>query len=576
MTSAWWLDQAERDRLVAAIQRGDSEATYWANLMASAYANRTGYNDIPNWQIALAGNLLGRADYCTQAVAEAQNIVSRDPSGANIRSTSETFLRIPELYDAIALPWAFCKPQTTAAQRAQWSGYLNAGLDAMWVANGNYWPFDDPHNNYFHHYMYVTALVGVVTEGDNARASYWRGYYENKLNTRLIPAWTAPAWVGAGGSEGHYYDAYIFRALWTAHNYGKATGQNVVGRFGFTLGEYLNSELHSTRPDFSGFWQMGDEANTASAPFTTNNRSLWLLLMRLSPAQAGHAKTLLALSSTGRDYPGRNSRVWNFAWSDRDVTALPLSSKTDTALTLPSSGRTFIRTDWTQQARGLVLFHNKVDNSPGESHDHVDAPGFQWSAGSTPLVVDPNAYGSSGIVGTQSNGGATIANIVRLPNATTSGGSPVLVTAEDNRGATIPHTYHAINAQPYWNNASTYRREYVTLDDLRVVIVFDRIVGGGDKTWQIHVPADGGPRVTNLFPAGALTTSAVSGFSGVNAIRQASTDADYRSLKVLDTGNRVQSATLAQGAGYLEAVVTIDGVTRRVRFFDSGAAATVQ
>lgn len=152
----------------------------------------------------------------------------------------------------------------------------------------------------------------------------------------------------------------------------------------------------------------------------------------------------------------------------------------------------------------------------------------------------------------------------------------MLVTAEDNRGATIPHTYHVINAQPYWNNASTYRREYVTLDDLRVVIVFDRIVGGGDKTWQIHVPADGGPRVTNLFPAGALTTSAVSGFSGVNAIRQASTDADYRSLKVLDTGNRVQSATLAQGAGYLEAVVTIDGVTRRVRFFDSGAAATVQ
>lgn len=575
VTSAWWLDQTERDRLLSAISRGDSEATYWVNLMTSALANRSAYSDIPAWQLALAGALLNRTDFCSRAISEAQALVARDPTGANIRSSSETFLRMPELYDEIVLPWAFCRPQTTSTQRAAWATYLNAGLDAMWRANETYWPFDDPHNNYFHHYMYVTALVGVVTEGDNPRAASWRSYYENKLNTRLLPAWTSPIWTGAGGSEGHYYDAYAYRMLWTAYLYGRATGQNLVGRFGFTPGEYLNSEMHSTRPDYSGFWQMGDEANVASAPFTTNNRQLWLLLMRLAPSESGHAKSLLALSTTGRDFPGRNARVWNFVQSDRAITSQSLATKLDTMLTLPSSGRTFLRTNWSQSAVGMVLFHNRVDNTPGESHDHVDAPGFQWSSGSTPLIVDPNAYGSSGIVGTQSNGGATVANIVRLPNATTGGGSPQLTRSEDNRAQGISHTIHVINAQPYWNNASVYRREYVTLDDLRVVVVFDRIVGGGDKTWQVHVPSGGGPRVTNLFPAGTLSQSSVSGFSGVTAIRQVSSSADYRSVKVLDIQNRLSSATLSQGAGYLEAQLTIGGAVRRIRFFDDGSATSV-
>lgn len=64
-------------------------------------------------------------------------------------------------------------------------------------------------------------------------------------------------------------------------------------------------------------------------------------------------------------------------------------------------------------------------------------------------------------------------------------------------------------------------------------------------------------------------------YAGASRITQVDAANDFRSLKVLDVGGRVSAATLSSGAGYLQADMTINGVSRSVRMFDDGSHATV-
>jgi hypothetical protein len=159
----------------------------------------------------------------------------------------------------------------------------------------------------------------------------------------------------------------------------------------------------------------------------------------------------------------------------------------------------------------------------------------------------------------------------------------------------VPHYYIQINAANYWTSASTYRRDYVWLDDLQVVAIFDRIVGVPVKTWRLHVPAQ--PAIngrTASFTIGGKTVAVRdllatgNGAWAMQPLKPAVTQRDvwrlsqndasndYRSLKVLDVGSRISSASLVSGIGSYQAQLVIGGVTRTITFYDSGAQATVQ
>jgi len=87
--------------------------------------------------------------------------------------------------------------------------------------------------------------------------------------------------------------------------------------------------------------------------------------------------------------------------------------------------------------------------------------------------------------------------------------------------------------------------------------------------------------VRNLYATGggAWASANLNGSltqSDVWRLTQTDASDDYRSVKVLDVGNRVSAATLASGAGYLEAQITVNGTARTIRFFDNGTHATVR
>jgi hypothetical protein len=167
--------------------------------------------------------------------------------------------------------------------------------------------------------------------------------------------------------------------------------------------------------------------------------------------------------------------------------------------------------------------------------------------------------------------------------------------AQDNSAQAVPHFYVQIDARPYWTSATTYRRDYVWLDDLQVVVIFDRIVGSPAKKWRLHVPAQ--PTINGQvasYAVGGKTVAvrdllATGGGAWVaqhlrpsltqkDVWRLSQDDAsnDYRSLKTLDVGGRISSASLVAASGSYQAVLVINGATRRITFFDSGAQATVQ
>lgn len=172
---------------------------------------------------------------------------------------------------------------------------------------------------------------------------------------------------------------------------------------------------------------------------------------------------------------------------------------------------------------------------------------------------------------------------------------PVVTYAEDHLAEAIPHLYVQIDAQPYWTSATTYRRDYVWLDDLQVLVLFDRVVGPDAKTWRLHVPAApaisgssasylaGGKAATirSLLPAGAawsvenLRPSLTQ--RDVWRLSQADAAEDYTSLKVLDIDGRVTRSELATGAGSYEVQLGIGSTSDRVvRFFADGSHAEVQ
>jgi hypothetical protein len=398
----------------------------------------------------------------------------------------------------------------------------------------------------------------------------------------------------------------VSHALWAMQLYDAAMGTSLVTTSQFSVTNQLDLVMYETRPFLLKFFEVGSEANNSLATHTGVSIAYWYHLIHSAPTtpQAQQAKAILAVALNDSDnFWGRSDKGFiNFYWNVRGVTTVPLTAKTDRLLVTPTPGAGLIglrsSAGFQTTARAAIMFANMFNSDPAFSHSNADAPGFQWGSGADWLVTDPEFYSNSGILAEAGSGVySDVSNIVTLAGQQSSdnGTYPIITHAEDNSGAAVPHYYVQINAQPYWTASSVYRRDYVWLDDLQVVAIFDHVVGTPAKTWRLHIPAAptiNGTTVSYVINAKTVTvrdlfSSAAAAWTSTNlngsltqsnVWRLAQTDAsnDYRSLKVLDVGGRVTAATLTTGTGFYQANLTISGVTRTVRFNDDGSHAVVQ
>lgn len=600
-----YLFKADEARLRAIIAAGDPEAIGSASnnvgqpigflsLAQAAYANRADYNDIPTWHIAMAGWLLNNTAMLKQAHDEAMAIVAAAPGGDTGRS--ETYQHAEDRMLNVAAVADLAYSQFSAAQLTQVANFVNGSLTNWNTQNLTYWPGDDALNNYWQNGFLAHVVGGIATQGFNPQAATWRTKTEtmarNFIN-RITVGWSGPV-----QTEGHYYSGYIGHALWAMELYDAALGTTLVSQSKFSPAAQLDLAMYQTRPHLLNFFEVGSESNDSTAPHTFLSQAYWrhLISAGRGTPQAQQAKAILSYVDANVGWPRWSKSFAAFYWSIRSVPTVTLAAKTDRMYAAPSPGAGLIgvrsSAGFQTNARAALMFATQFYSSAAYSHANPDAPGFQWGDGADWLVTDPEYFNSSGTI---AEAGQTllsdVSNIVTLAGyrENTVGVQPQIVYAEDNNAAAVPHFYTQINAQPYWSVTSTYRRDYVWLDDLRVAVIWDRIVGAPAKKWRLHVPAavtvNGNVasytvngKTVNVRNVLATSNGAWTVENTWNVWRLSQDDAasDYRSIKVLDVGNRVSAATSSSGSGWYQVNLTINGVARTVRFYDDGTHALVQ
>jgi len=593
----------------------------FVTLMQQAIADTAAYSDLPFWYFAVAGWLTGSAAMQQYAIDQCMARVNANPTGSPL--SGDDFQHIEEVMLQTALVADCCYARLTPAQLGAIAAYVNGAMAYWNQQNANYWPFDSSHNNYWNNGHLACALAGVCTEGFNASAANWRTQFVDMSTNNFAVSYKPTAWSGPQLTEGHYYSTYVGNSAWAMRQYDAVLGTTLLADSGYSARETLNMSMYLLRPHLEEFWQVGSEPTRSNcAPFHDTSWSFWYqnIFLASQTAEAQVAKAILgvpAVANNANNFWSRASKGFdNFYWNTTGVPVAALSSKTDRMLNLPTPGAAvgMIRSaggfDPATKPRAAIIFYNRKFNdtypwAAAYSHGHCDVPGFQWGNGSDYLVVDPNECGPSGLEGEDgSKAYGRLANIVTLTLAgdlSGAGAFPRLVFPPEAGTSPVPYYYYSIDAQPYWTAATIYRREYVWLDDLQVVLVFDRVAAAGDtKTWRVHL--SGAPTISggvamltsaggtamkiyDLYSSSGSALQAIDlkgmnfGFSPLDQdvweLSQADSADDFRSLKVFAINNRVTAASVSTASGLYAAHLTIAGSSRTVTFFDDGTHATI-
>lgn len=638
-----YLYQNDKTRLLASMTANDAEAfgstsnafntpMAFITLMENAYvsAGRGSYpitgsfNDISTWQLAFAGWLkqefAGNGNAMMDVAKNECLAFVAAHNGSPIISGDE-YQHIEDIMRTTAMVVDCCYDRFSAGERSTVATWVNDCMTYAGTQNRNFWPSvgypsdeEAVNNNYHQNHLLALAIAGICSEGWNASASTWRTKFEDWAG-KYVAYYNGATWTGAQVSEGRYYAQYVRHALWAMQLYDSVMGtayETDLGAAGPSSARQLNLGLYHLQPNLNQNFHDGSEANDTGAHLNTTGFGALSHHAARNPSStdARVMKTILQDTDLSATYSWARSikGFENFYWNLRPISALAVTSKTDRKLSLPSPGgaRVFLRSasSWggASTDRACVMFFSRLNwaDESGFSHANPDSPGFQWSQGADKIACDVEQDGPSGIAHEAgSSTGSAWGNYVGLNSAANppSSGDPVILYDEDNTGSGVSHYYQSVNAQPQWTNATTYRRQYVWLDDLQVLCVHDRVVTSGSdtKTWRLHTmsgtPSVAGSeatwttgstsiRVRDLYTTdgtsmtGDDVTDANSGTS-VRRLSQTGTSNDWRSLKVIDINSRCSAASLSSGSGYLQADMTINGASRSVQFFDDGSHVVV-
>lgn len=588
------------------------------------------YDDIWPEQLAIYGALSGDATAKSTAKAACLHMVRARPNGFNTsvddweyQTINDFILRSAGIVDLTFSLWS-------GSELTEVVNFVNGCL--LYAKNRRItnWPGESPHNNYWNHQHLAWAIASVCGEGwvPSGTLTTWRTEF-TAMCTSFVTRYTPTNWISGQPSltEGTHYASYRYHSYEAMDLHDEFFGTSYFASSGLDYAAMLNAYLFMSRPDGAGTFSMGTESAATTSPWYENRLETMHLMMSKAPSSdaARYIKQFKADASFENSWgwPRRSKNICNFLKSSRPVSALALTGKTERMLHMPGgavasgigNGVTFLRSSngWNLAAgaanlRAAAMFHGGAVNpdtvwGAAYSHSNPDGPGFQWCQGAAFLVADPEFKSHDGTYGEAGNPNAAFAsNIVVLASGAAMPFTDqcAVLYAEDNTSAGVPHYYFSFNAQPQWVDATIYRRQYVWLDDLQVVVVHDRVAtsGSNTKTFRMHFHGTtavagstatctttlGGytVRMRDLYATsgGTMTAGAPPGITydtseNMTVVTQTDTANDFRSLKVFDVGGRCSAASLSSAAGYLQADMTINGVSRSVRFFDDGSHATV-
>lgn len=608
-----FLFKADEARLKASINRGDPEAVGsgsnsggqplgFITLLEDVLEDREYYSDIPTFQIALAGWLTDNAEMLRLAHDEVMALVNEEPDGDQDRSGN--FQHVESRVLMVAATTDLAYDQFGDEELELVSSWVNGTLDNWNTGNLEFWPFDEPKNNYWQNGFLAHVVAAVATRDFNPRAGEWK-LAAKRMAVKWIESTTKPGWRGPVQSEGHYYSAYVGNALWALQLYDAAEGTDYLKQSGFDAESYLDLLMFQVRPHIKHFFEVGSEANASDARHTSLAFRYWHQLIHAAGSdseQAQFAKSILqAADDENATFISRSVRGFaNFYWNIGQFTAAPLDAKRERLFVAPTPGAGLIGIRSSQgfqvDACAALLFANNFSAAPQYSHGNPDAPGFQWACGEDWIVTDPEYFNNSGILAEAgSDVLSDVSNIITLEGqkVNNDGNFPLIRYAEDNRASPVPHFYVQIDAQPYWADAEHYVRDYVWLgEDLNALVIFDRVNAETDKRWRLHLPV--APQVSGAEVAYSVggkqvrvvdLTQQVNGSSwqvenladsiaseDVWRIYQEEPAGDYRSIKILDINNIVkESALTVSGGEYRVTVTGIDGDEVQIRFHADGS-----
>lgn len=469
--------------------------------VAGGVNTKTNYN-FTNWLPAMFYKITGNTTYRDFAIARVNKLVTENMTEINAGRVPgvayDSFLYVGEVMSDVALVYDWAFDGLTSTQKTQWIDFMNQTLHNVWNPNSaswggvawswSGWATDDPFNNYHYSFMEATALVGLATSGENAKASTWLTMFRNtKLANSLVPRFNAQ--LGGGGSiEGTNYGVSLKRLFRLYDWWERSTGERIADLTPQTRNS-LNWMVHQVTPDTKFLVSHGDQSRDHSAPFFDYNREYLLAAMSLYPQDRLSAAANLMLQ--GSSLPAMSlsfQAVWDFLYK---APTLPSANLTDlsTAWYGVGTGGLFMRSAW---ADPTATFAAVQCGEQFQSHQHYEQGSFQIYRGEW-LAPSGNRFSRSGLQsGVQSKNNAHFVNgstaVQQVGTDWITGNCNMAALSHSN-----DYTYASMKMTPVYNghpSVAKHEREFIFIRP-STFVVFDRVVAKSTSTkrvWALNLP----------------------------------------------------------------------------------------
>ena len=462
-----------------------------------------------SWQAALMYKVKGDASYGTFAVQRIDKLVADEEALIATNNVPyvarDSFLDIGQWIGDVALVYDWCYDLLTPTQRTRWLNYMNQSVYNVWnqasarwggtwngtawtggfASPGNGWAANDPYNNYYYSFLRATMLLGLATNGDDARATTWINQFRTtKLGNQLLTNFNANL-AGGGSLEGTGYGTAM-KSLFQLYDWWeRSTGERVATLTPHTLSS-MAWMMHNITPKVDFLAAVGDQARDSSAAMFDYHREYLLNLISLFPQDRLSSVSKVLLDGSPSETKMQNSFEAFLDYLYQPPT-LPSASITDmsTAYWASGPGNLMMRSAWGDTTAAFSQF---TCGPYVQSHAHHEQGAFQIYRGAW-LASSGNTFTSSGI---QQN--EDFHNLVRINDPS---GNPIRQVYNSPRcdlnalADNANYTYAMADVTPVYNgNAAVQKveREYLFVKP-STFVVFDRVksASGTSRIWTLNV-----------------------------------------------------------------------------------------
>jgi Divergent InlB B-repeat domain/Bacterial Ig domain len=297
--------------------------------------------------------------------------------------------------------------QLTPEMKQRWFAYVNQALHNVWkapVSGGkvqavwggrafpyDVWARDNPHNNYYYHYINALMTVGLATNGENPQGAEWLQMFRDKIQNETHPSFVSGL-AGGGSREGTGYGTSL-GVLWSMYDtWERSTGERLSAKIPYALNS-LAHQIHNFTPTLDHMSNTGDQSRDATASLYDYHRTNVLMLSHMYPESplAGVGIKLIGESSVPRPSSFRD-HVSELMFAPPKNVAKRDASVLSTTYWGEGTGQLMMRSSWNMDA----TYSNFICGPYTESHAHADQGSFNIFRGNW-LAYDRNNKSDSGL-----------------------------------------------------------------------------------------------------------------------------------------------------------------------------------